>query len=115
MSLNEAHKSHLGKRSGRYGLVHMARPGIPPRAMTIVRRAPCSIALQTSLPESLEPGPGTFPLAPQYQAQSPSNPLVQFLEHSLYIRQSVVVDPTSKNRVELLDSAGKALTTSSPE
>ena len=36
--LKKAHESHLAQQSGRYGLVHVTRTRVPPRAVPIVRR-----------------------------------------------------------------------------
>jgi hypothetical protein len=86
MFIEQAQEPKLPQRSGRHGRVHMTRPRIPPRPMTVEGRGAGASLVETAPTKLVEPSPWSFPLSPHDAAQLPTKPLVQVLETRLCFR-----------------------------
>ena len=93
MLFEQAHESDTPQPPGRDGLVHVARPGVPPGTSAVVGRDLCAGLFESKLAEFLDPGAWLFPLAPQDAAQFPTQPFIQFLEAPFDLSQPEVRRP----------------------
>ena len=76
MFLDQADEPFASQRSCRQGMVHVAGPGVPPRAVPVVGAGRRTHAIQARPAEFLEAGAGPTPLPPHGAAQLPSEPLI---------------------------------------
>jgi len=95
MFIEKAHKSETVQHSGRHGLIHVARSGIPPGTTTVVGGDSCPRKIQTILAELPQTRAWTFPLSPKNTTQLPTYPRIQFSQDPFDLDQPEVSDPAT--------------------
>src|SRR5688572_21560845 len=107
MLREEAHEPPATKQDDGNRLIHVTRPGVPPRTMSVVDRESSAFGVEPKCAELCEPGTRTLPLLPQDATQFPTDPRIEFLKARLHSGQTEIRDPPTNNRGELLDDAAE--------
>ena len=99
---DEGWQTELREEGCAIGVVHVAGPGIPPRATAVIGRPPCPLPIEPALHQALEACPWSFPLTPENAAQFAPHPAVKLLEHPFGLRQPEVLQPARRMGVRVL-------------
>ena len=86
MFTEQTEKTELPQYGGWDGRVHMTRPGVPPRPVTVEGRDAGTSLVETAPTKFVEPSPWSLPLAPHDAAQFPTKPLIKVLEARFHFR-----------------------------
>ena len=96
MPVEQADQSEIAEEAGSEGVVHVAGPGVPPGAVSVVGGYPCPFLREPPLHQAHRSCPRPLPLAPDQAAQAPPDPAVQRLEDALGLGQPEVGDPAAR-------------------
>ena len=103
MFIEQAQEPKLPQHRGRYGRVHVTRPGIPPRPPAVEGRCAGASLIETASTKFVEPGPWSLPLSPHDAAQLSAKPPIEVLEVRLDLRH-----PAPRREVEVRHDVGEA-------
>ena len=86
MFSEQTQESESPQHGGGHDLVHVTRPGIPPRPTAVIGRRTGTRLAETVPAKFAESRPWALPLTPHDAAQFPTQPLVEILEARLDLR-----------------------------
>lgn len=84
-------------------MVHVACTTVPPWPALVAHRAPGALLVQPCLYQVACSGIAPLPLAPENAAEFSSDPAVQLVQHTFYLRQPEVTYPAAKDGGEFVD------------
>ena len=86
-----------------HGRMHVRCPRVPPGASPSRGGLACTRNLESECDHLSTASLRLLPLLPQYLAQAPANPLIQFVEGVFHCGQTKIANPTSGELVNLFD------------